>query len=57
NSATGIQNMAFKIRDSELLPTSHTCFNQLCLPRYKSKEKLEANINGNFLEVCLLHQF
>ncbi|KAJ3217652.1 putative E3 ubiquitin-protein ligase [Dinochytrium kinnereticum] len=46
--ATGIQNMAFKIscigEDSDLLPTSHTCFNQLCLPRYRSREKLEAKL-------------
>ncbi|KAI8811808.1 hypothetical protein BJ742DRAFT_795586 [Cladochytrium replicatum] len=42
--ATGIQNMAFKIsymgEDSERLPISHTCFNQVCLYRYRTKEKL-----------------
>ncbi len=27
--------------DSELLPTSHTCFNHLLLPEYVSTEKLE----------------
>ncbi|KAJ3391176.1 60S ribosomal protein L3 [Entophlyctis sp. JEL0112] len=43
--ATGIQNMVFKIsalgEDSELLPIAHTCFNQICIPRYSSREKLE----------------
>ncbi|TPX32888.1 hypothetical protein SmJEL517_g04094 [Synchytrium microbalum] len=46
--ATGIQNMPFKISclgdDSEKLPVSHTCFNQLCLYRYKTREKLEAKL-------------
>ncbi|KAI9097390.1 hypothetical protein DFS34DRAFT_621504 [Phlyctochytrium arcticum] len=46
--ATGIQNMAFKIsclgEDSENLPTSHTCFNQLCLYRYATREKLERKL-------------
>lgn len=27
--------------DSDRLPTSHTCFNHLLLPEYKSKDKLE----------------
>ena len=27
--------------DSELLPTSHTCFNTLLLPEYNSMEKLK----------------
>lgn len=27
--------------DSDSLPTSHTCFNTLLLPRYASKEKLQ----------------
>ncbi|KAJ3119928.1 putative E3 ubiquitin-protein ligase [Nowakowskiella sp. JEL0407] len=47
--ATGIQNMAFKLScmgaDSEKLPISHTCFNQLYLYRYSSKEKLREKLN------------
>ncbi|TPX39895.1 hypothetical protein SeLEV6574_g06933 [Synchytrium endobioticum] len=46
--ATGIQNMPFKIsclgEDSEKLPVSHTCFNQLCLYRYKTRDKLETKL-------------
>ncbi|KAJ3029890.1 UNVERIFIED_CONTAM: putative E3 ubiquitin-protein ligase [Siphonaria sp. JEL0065] len=46
--ATGIQNMVFKIsclgEDSELLPIAHTCFNQICIPKYLSKQKLEAKL-------------
>ncbi|KAI9352279.1 hypothetical protein DFJ73DRAFT_959461 [Zopfochytrium polystomum] len=46
--ATGIQNMAFKItclgEDSDRLPISHTCFNQLCIPRYRTREKLEQKL-------------
>ncbi|KAJ3084129.1 putative E3 ubiquitin-protein ligase [Rhizoclosmatium hyalinum] len=46
--ATGIQNMVFKIsclgEDSELLPIAHTCFNQICIPKYTSKQKLEAKL-------------
>ncbi|CAH6720797.1 probable E3 ubiquitin-protein ligase Hul4p [[Candida] jaroonii] len=42
--ATGIQNMIFSIKviayDSEKLPLSHTCFNQLDLYRYGTREKL-----------------
>ena len=30
--------------DSDLLPTSHTCFNHLLLPDYSSKEKLRAKL-------------
>ncbi|KAI9208498.1 uncharacterized protein BJ171DRAFT_208775 [Polychytrium aggregatum] len=41
---TGIQNMKFKLsclgEDSDDLPLSHTCFNQLCLYRYSSRAKL-----------------
>ncbi|KAJ3402569.1 60S ribosomal protein L3 [Chytriomyces hyalinus] len=48
--ATGIQNMAFKIsklgEDSELLPIAHTCFNQICIPRYSSREKMEAKLDA-----------
>uniref|UniRef100_A0A060SZV9 HECT-type E3 ubiquitin transferase n=1 Tax=Blastobotrys adeninivorans TaxID=409370 RepID=A0A060SZV9_BLAAD len=43
--ATGIANMAFRISkigdDCERFPTSHTCFNQLCLYAYSSRAKLE----------------
>ncbi|KAF9161827.1 putative E3 ubiquitin-protein ligase [Mortierella sp. AD011] len=43
--ATGIANLAFKItcmgsHDSNRYPTTHTCFNQLCLYNYKGKDKL-----------------
>ncbi|KAK3590225.1 hypothetical protein CHS0354_041290 [Potamilus streckersoni] len=40
---TGMSDLNFKItraEGSELLPTSHTCFNQLVLPSYKSKRIL-----------------
>jgi len=40
----GLERMDMKIQrnggDSEHLPTSHTCFNLLCLPEYSSTEKL-----------------
>jgi E3 ubiquitin-protein ligase HECTD2 len=43
--ATGIATMPFRImkasEDSDKLPQSYTCFNQLCLPNYCSREKLE----------------
>merc|ERR1712050_799129 len=26
------------------LPNSHTCFNQLCIPKYSSKEELEGKL-------------
>ncbi|KAG2735343.1 hypothetical protein G9P44_001557 [Scheffersomyces stipitis] len=42
--ATGIQNLSFKIssqgKDSNRLPVAHTCFNELGLYNYSSKEKL-----------------
>ncbi|KAL1918392.1 uncharacterized protein VTP21DRAFT_3052 [Calcarisporiella thermophila] len=42
--ATGTANLAFKIscigEDTERLPISHTCFNQLCLYRYRGRAKL-----------------
>ncbi|KAK3829114.1 MAG: hypothetical protein J3Q66DRAFT_324376 [Benniella sp.] len=43
--ATGIANLSFKItcmgsHDSDRFPTSHTCFNQLCLYNYHGREKL-----------------
>ncbi|KAF9980273.1 putative E3 ubiquitin-protein ligase [Modicella reniformis] len=44
--ATGIENLSFKItcmgsHDSNRYPTSHTCFNQLCLYNYSGREKLK----------------
>ncbi|KAK9461001.1 uncharacterized protein V1516DRAFT_711869 [Lipomyces oligophaga] len=46
--ATGIANLIFKISrlgdDSDRYPISHTCFNQLCLYRYSSREKLEEKL-------------
>jgi ubiquitin-protein ligase E3 A len=30
--------------DSEMLPSSHTCFNHLLIPEYSSKEKLKAKL-------------
>jgi ubiquitin-protein ligase E3 A len=41
----GLGTLSFTISkqgpDSDQLPTSHTCFNHLLLPEYKSKEKLQ----------------
>ena len=31
--------------DEETLPTSHTCFNQLVLPEYRSSRKTNRKIN------------
>lgn len=46
--ATGITNMPFRITrlggDSERLPTAHTCFNQLCLYAYSSREKFNRKL-------------
>ncbi|KAK9709845.1 putative E3 ubiquitin-protein ligase [Basidiobolus ranarum] len=46
--ATGIANLAFKIsclgEDSERFPIAHTCFNQLCLYRYSTREKLSEKL-------------
>ncbi|GAA5922366.1 hypothetical protein JCM1841_003085 [Sporobolomyces salmonicolor] len=43
--STGVSAMRFKIsclgQDCDRLPTSHTCFDQLCLYRYGSREKME----------------
>ncbi|KAG0663191.1 putative E3 ubiquitin-protein ligase [Maudiozyma exigua] len=44
--ATGISTLTFKIsrlgaRDNNDLPIAHTCFNELCIWEYSSKEKLE----------------
>lgn len=42
--ATGISTMKFTITraggDSDRFPVSHTCFNELCLYEYRSKQKL-----------------
>lgn len=42
--ATGISTMQFTITrlggDSDRFPVSHTCFNELCLYEYKTKQKL-----------------
>lgn len=44
----GLKNLAPKFAiqragpDSMLLPTSHTCFNVLCLPEYKTRAKLRS---------------
>jgi E3 ubiquitin-protein ligase HECTD2 len=44
----GISEMTFKIsanhHSTNMLPTSHTCFNQLVLPRYKSKQTLREKL-------------
>jgi len=44
----GLGSMEFHIHkdgdDSENLPTSHTCFNQLLIPQYSSKEKLRIKL-------------
>lgn len=53
--ATGIQNLNFTIRrvgkDSDRLPVAHTCFNELELYEYATKEKLynklDLAINGS----------
>lgn len=42
--ATGIQNLSYRIsrlgKDSNRLPLAHTCFNELALYEYSSKEKM-----------------
>ncbi|XP_028651296.1 probable E3 ubiquitin-protein ligase HECTD2 [Erpetoichthys calabaricus] len=44
----GMVNLNFKISRSEIstdwLPVAHTCFNQLCLPPYKSKKDLKVKL-------------
>ncbi|KAK9728614.1 putative E3 ubiquitin-protein ligase, variant 3 [Basidiobolus ranarum] len=46
--ATGIANLTFKIsclgEDSERFPIAHTCFNQLCIYRYSTREKLNEKL-------------
>ncbi|KAI1301904.1 putative E3 ubiquitin-protein ligase HECTD2 [Halotydeus destructor] len=44
----GMSEMSFKIsslnHNTDMLPISHTCFNQLVLPRYKSKDVLREKL-------------
>ena len=45
----GLKSMKFYIvleggEDDERLPSSHTCFNQLCMPQYSTKEILRAKL-------------
>jgi E3 ubiquitin-protein ligase HECTD2 len=46
--ATGIINMPFRIQATthplSHLPTTHTCFNVLSLPRYKSRSALRTKL-------------
>lgn len=47
--ATGMSTLPFKLSllgssDSDKLPIAHTCFNELCLWQYRSKEKLESKL-------------
>ena len=46
---TGFENMNFSIvkagPDTEMLPTSSTCFGKLMLPEYKTKEKLKRKLD------------
>lgn len=46
--AAGMVHMKFSIKclgpDSERLPIAHTCFNELCLYKYKSRKKLESKL-------------
>ena len=46
---TGTANMPFKVtnmgRDCDRLPVAHTCFNQLCLFEYGTKQKLEEKLS------------
>ncbi|KAI3406170.2 HUL4 [Candida oxycetoniae] len=49
--ATGIQNLPFKItllnhgQDSSRLPLAHTCFNELAIYNYSSREKFTDKLN------------
>ncbi|KAL2913025.1 putative E3 ubiquitin-protein ligase [Polyrhizophydium stewartii] len=46
--ATGTETLRIKVSclgpDSEALPIAHTCFNQICIHRYSSKDKLERKL-------------
>ena len=50
----GFSEMEFVIQraggDSEMLPTSHTCFNTLLIPEYTSRERLKEK-----LQVAIAH--
>ncbi|KAK6461453.1 ubiquitin-protein ligase [Scheffersomyces coipomensis] len=54
--ATGIQNLNFKIsllnhgKDSNRLPVAHTCFNELALYNYSTKEKFIDKLNKAIYE-------
>ncbi|KAL3232343.1 putative E3 ubiquitin-protein ligase HUL4 [Nakaseomyces bracarensis] len=53
--ATGMSTMPFKISllgstDSDKLPIAHTCFNELCLWQYDTKEKLEKKLTWAITE-------
>lgn len=52
--ATGATQMQLQIAcggdDCEKLPSAHTCFNQLVLYRYKTKEKLKRMLETAVLE-------
>ena len=46
----GLKSLKFYIvleggDDDERLPSSHTCFNQLCMPKYSSKEILRSKLS------------
>ena len=45
---TGLEEIEFIIGiegdDEEKLPVAHTCFNQLLLPNYKSKEQMKKKL-------------
>lgn len=48
--ATGVQNLTFKISktrnyDTQRLPVAHTCFNELEIYRYSTKDKMVSKIN------------
>lgn len=49
--ATGIQNLKFKIsllnkgRDTNRLPVAHTCFNEIALYNYQSKQKFKDKLD------------
>lgn len=49
----GFKNFRLKIEklyDGNALPTAHTCFNQLDLPEYESKEKMREKLLVAILE-------
>ncbi|EPY53705.1 ubiquitin-protein ligase E3 [Schizosaccharomyces cryophilus OY26] len=52
--ATGIQSIQLRVSilgpNNEKLPIAHTCFNQLCIWEYSSKEKLKQKLNRAIYE-------